>query len=167
MSQPNVGVHPKPVAMADDPPDPYDLQRFVEVQEPAYDRALSELRAGRKQTHWIWYIFPQLAGLGSSQMARTYGIQTLDEARAYLAHPLLGARLTECVVALNFLARGSAREVLGEVDAMKFRSSMTLFSEVAGNRSVFAQALEKYFSGERDATTLSLIARNRETQRDA
>jgi uncharacterized protein (DUF1810 family) len=135
----------------------HELHRFVEAQSPVYDQVLSELKAGKKTTHWIWYIFPQLAGLGSSQMARRYAIQSCDEARAYLAHPLLGARLMECTAALNSHERLAAREILGDVDATKVRSCMTLFAHVAGDHSAFHRTLEKYYSGEADALTLSLL----------
>jgi uncharacterized protein (DUF1810 family) len=138
--------------------DPYDLQRFVAAQEASYQQALAELRAGRKRTHWIWYILPQVQGLGSSAMSRRYAISSLAEARAYLEHPILGARLRECVAAVNALSGVSAVEVFGTVDAAKFRSCCTIFAEVAGAETVFAEALNKYFAGKPDPATLSILA---------
>ena len=138
--------------------DPFDLDRFVVAQAGDYEQALAELRAGRKRSHWIWYILPQLQGLGHSQMSRRYAIESLAMARAYLAHPILGPRLETCVAALNALAGRSAVDVLGAVDAAKFRSCATLFAEAAGDGSVFAAALNKYFKGQPDRTTLLLLA---------
>lgn len=135
--------------------DEHDLRRFVEAQEGSdtYERALEELRAGRKTTHWIWFVFPQIAGLGQSEMARTYAIGSVEEARAYLEHPLLGSRLRESSQALLDLDRGSAREILGEVDATKLRSSMTLFAHAAPDEPLFRQVLDKYYDGELDDET--------------
>jgi len=139
------------------PDDPFKLDRFLKAQEPDYARALAELRAGRKETHWIWYILPQLRGLGLSSMANFYGIASRQEAQAYLAHPVLGARLKECVAALNALEGRSATDVLGGIDAAKFRSCVTLFGAVQPEEPLFAQALRKYFMGAPDHKTLALL----------
>jgi uncharacterized protein (DUF1810 family) len=136
--------------------DPHDLARFVAAQSDSYATALAEVRRGAKRSHWMWYIFPQIAGLGSSGMARTYAIQSLDEARAYLDHPLLGLRLREIVGALQALPATTADAVFGGIDAVKLRSSLTLF-EAAGGGAVFAAALDRWFGGERDAATLARI----------
>jgi uncharacterized protein (DUF1810 family) len=138
--------------------DPYDLNRFVEAQARDYAQAISELRAGRKRTHWMWYILPQLKGLGLSQMALFYGIGSAAEARAYLAHPILGPRLIECVETMNRLRGLSAPEVLGEIDAMKFRSCLTLFAAVSAEHSIFQTALDNYFGGVSDDATLARLA---------
>jgi len=136
--------------------DAYDLDRFVIAQSGSYETALGEIRRGAKRTHWMWYIFPQIAGLGSSAMARRYAIGSLDEARAYLAHPVLGARLRECVAALQDLTGTTAETVFGEIDAIKLRSSLTLFIE-AGAGALFGAAFERWFDGERDPATLRLL----------
>jgi uncharacterized protein (DUF1810 family) len=135
--------------------DPYDLQRFVDAQDRGgtYDRALAELRDGRKTSHWMWFVFPQIAGLGSSPMAQRYAISSLDEARAYLAHPVLGGRLRESARALTGLDTRSPDEVLGGIDAMKLRSSMTLFMRAAPDEPLFAQVLDQYFGGAADDAT--------------
>lgn len=135
--------------------DPFNLRRFVEAQRADYDRALAELRAGRKSSHWIWYIFPQMKGLGFSEASRFYGLSGLDEARAYLAHPILGPRLHACVDAMLTL-NGDAEEILGGVDALKFRSSMTLFSIAAPDDRAFSAAIDRYFARP-DEKTLSLL----------
>jgi len=135
----------------------FDLERFVAAQEGIYPAALAELRAGRKQSHWMWFIFPQLAGLGRSGTARFYGISGPGEARAYLAHPILGARLRECADALLGHTRERPETILGAIDAMKLRSSMTLFEAVAGDRAPFAAVLDAFFGAERDAATLSML----------
>lgn len=114
--------------------DPYDLDRFGTAQAGSYETALAEIRRGAKRSHWMWYIFPQIAGLGRSEMAQRYAIQSLDEARAYLAHPVLGARLRECVAALQDLIGTTAEAVFGAVDAMKLKSSLTLFAEAGAGR---------------------------------
>ena len=137
--------------------DPFDLQRFVTAQEGDYARALAELRAGRKRTHWIWYVLPQLRGLGLSHYAQHYGVASLDEARAYLAHPVLGARLRESVQAMLDLHGVTAEQVLGGIDAMKFRSCLTLFAAAAPEDPQFSAALERYFGGTRDPKTLALL----------
>jgi uncharacterized protein (DUF1810 family) len=139
-------------------PDPFQLQRFVDAQERQFEIALAELEAGRKQSHWMWFIFPQLAELGRSPTALFYGIRSLREARAFLAHPLLGERYRQSVSALQGWAGGrSAVEILGEVDALKLRSSLTLF-EVASGDPLFAGALEAFFEGP-DETTLQALKR--------
>ena len=138
--------------------DPYDLQRFVNGQEPVYDAVLRELAAGRKRTHWIWFIFPQLRALGSSSTAKYYGIGTLAEAKAYLQHPILGPRLVECVDRVLAVRGRSLYEILGTPDDMKFRSSMTLFARATPNsESVFERALERYCEGAFDVRTLALL----------
>jgi uncharacterized protein (DUF1810 family) len=135
--------------------DPYDLQRFVDAQDRGgtYDDALAELRDGRKTSHWMWFVFPQIAGLGSSPMAQRYAISSLDEARAYLAHPVLGDRLREAARALTGLDTRSPEEVMGGIDAMKLRSSMTLFARAAPDEALFAQVLDQYFGGAADEAT--------------
>ncbi|HEY0265533.1 MAG TPA: DUF1810 domain-containing protein [Rhizomicrobium sp.] len=135
------------------------LQRFVDAQAGVYDRALAELREGRKQSHWMWFVFPQIAGLGASPMARAYAIQSIAEAQAYLAHPLLGPRLRECCQAMQNIRGQSARDVLGAPDDLKFRSSMTLFAEAAPDEVMFYNLLDKYFDGEPDERTLEILAR--------
>ncbi|MBO9380504.1 DUF1810 family protein [Sphingomonas histidinilytica] len=138
----------------------FDLDRFVSAQEASYEAALAEIRRGRKRSHWMWFIFPQLAGLGRSTTAQHYAIASLDEARAYLAHPLLGARLRSCVEALQDLDHGSSAEaVFGDIDAMKLRSSLTLFEQASGER-LFAAAIERWFDGRRDEATLRLLGRS-------
>ena len=135
------------------------LQRFVAAQEEVYAQALAELRRGRKQSHWMWFIFPQLAGLGRSDTALYYAIASADEARAYLAQPLLGPRLDECTRAVLGHAGKSAEEIFGSVDAIKFGSSMTLFDAVTGGAAPFADALDAFYAGGRDGATLALLAR--------
>jgi uncharacterized protein (DUF1810 family) len=135
----------------------YDLNRFLVEQEHIYAGVLEELRRGRKTGHWIWYIFPQLAGLGRSQMSRDFAIGSLDEARAYLAHPVLGSRLLECAGALLSIEGSSAEEVLGSVDAMKVRSCMTLFHRAAPDEPVFTQVLDRFYGGVADAATDDLL----------
>jgi uncharacterized protein (DUF1810 family) len=137
--------------------DPYHLQRFVDAQAPLFEAVLAELRRGCKQGHWMWFIFPQVSGLGHSAMAQRYAIGSLAEARAYLAHPVLGPRLGECVRLVNALGCRPISQILGEVDARKFRSSMTLFARASGNEEVFIQALEKHFGGEEDLATLERL----------
>jgi len=136
-----------------------DLSRFVGAQEDggAYERALGELREGRKRSHWMWFVFPQIAGLGQSAMSRAYAIGSLQEAADYLADPVLGARLRECAAALLARPGDDAASILGEVDALKLRSSMTLFAAVGEPGSFCREVLERYFDGERDPLTLALI----------
>jgi uncharacterized protein (DUF1810 family) len=138
------------------------LDRFTDAQDDhdTYARALSELRAGRKVSHWMWFVFPQIAGLGHSPTARHFAIGSLDEARAYLAHPVLGPRLLQTSRALTQLSGRTAREVFGDVDAMKLRSSMTLFARAAGDEPLFQQVLDQYFDGSADDATLQRIPRN-------
>lgn len=132
-----------------------DLQRFVDAQDKhaTYDSALAELRAGRKRGHWMWFVFPQLAGLGRSDMAQRYALSGLAEARAYLDHPVLGPRLVECARALTDLLGDDAVRVLGQVDALKLRSSMTLFRRAAPQEPVFGAVLDQYFDGADDEAT--------------
>jgi uncharacterized protein (DUF1810 family) len=138
----------------------FDLERFTQAQEPIYKRVLAELTAGRKQTHWMWFIFPQLRGLGSSATAQRFGIVSLAEARAYLRHPLLGARLRECTQLLSASSGRSIDQILGYPDDLKFRSCMTLFRLAAsGNDAeLFAGALRKFFGGEEDSLTRELLS---------
>ena len=140
-------------------PDPHDLQRFVDAQDDlrTYDTALAELRAGRKRSHWMWFVLPQLAGLGMSSTAQHFGIHGLAEARAYLAHPVLGPRLRDCAGALADLDTADPVAVLGPVDALKLRSSMTLFSRAEPGEPVFRQVLEQYYDGAEDPATVSLL----------
>jgi uncharacterized protein (DUF1810 family) len=139
--------------------DPYDLERFVEAQDrhDTFGRALAELRQGHKTTHWMWFVFPQIAGLGRSPMARTYALASLAEARAYLAHPVLGPRLVQGAEVLAGLSDVSATTIFGEVDAMKLRSSMTLFAQAAPDRQIFNQVLGQYFDGQPDEQTDRLL----------
>ena len=139
-------------------PDPHNLQRFVDAQQPVYDEVRRELRGGRKTTHWMWFVFPQLQGLGRTEIAHRYGIGSVGEARAYLAHPVLGPRLRECAQLL--LAYPGAKPIgliLGSVDAMKLRSSMTLFMAAAADPAVFQGVLDRYYRGEPDQLTLELL----------
>ena len=137
--------------------DPYDLNRFLSAQEGVYERALAELKDGQKRTHWMWYIFPQIDGLGYSPTAKRYSIKSIEEAQQYLDHPVLGKRLLECTEAVIALKGGSASEIFGYPDDMKFKSSMTLFEKIAGPGSVFSLALDRYCHRERDAATLRLL----------
>jgi uncharacterized protein (DUF1810 family) len=139
--------------------DPYDLHRFVEAQDQkgAYAHAVRELRLGRKERHWMWFVFPQFRGLGSSRMAEHFGIGSLDEARAYLAHPELGPRLLECSAILADSDGSRADVILGPVDAMKLRSSMTLFARADPEAEVFARVLDRFFDGSPDPSTLRLL----------
>lgn len=139
--------------------DPYDLQRFVEAQDRVYPRVVAELRAARKASHWMWFVFPQIAGLGSSSMAQRYAIGSPDEASAYLAHPVLGARLRECTQLLLDAAGTDIGDILGYPDDLKFRSSMTLFAAVDGAPGLFEAALQQYFGGARDERTLDLLGK--------
>jgi uncharacterized protein (DUF1810 family) len=137
--------------------DPFDPARFLSAQDGKYDEVVRELRSGQKVTHWMWYIFPQLSGLGSSATARHYAIQSLEQARSYLGHPVLGTRLLECTRIVNGLQGRTALQIFGSPDHLKFCSSMTLFELVAGSQSVFSFALDKYCSGRRDGATLKLL----------
>ena len=139
--------------------DPFQLRRFVEAQAPAYEGALAELRAGRKRSHWMWFIFPQLAGLGISPTARFFGISGTGEARAYLAHPVLGPRLRTCTQAMLAVEERSLNDVLGSPDDLKFRSSMTLFDRATdGREPLFREALARYCHDDPDPRTLELLA---------
>ena len=138
---------------------PFDHDRFLAAQAPVYARVLDELRAGRKTSHWMWFIFPQLKGLGTSEMATFYGLDGLADARAYLQHPLLGARLRECTAIVGALDGVTAVSIFGMPDALKFRSCMTLFELAAGTGAEFSKALERYFGGGRDERTMALVAR--------
>ena len=137
--------------------DQFNLDRFVRAQESTFPRALSELRRGRKDSHWMWFIFPQLEGLGSSFTARNYAIRSLDEARAYLAHPILGSRLLECCRAVLAAQAETAQDLMGYPDDLKLRSSMTLFSLVAEAHPEFTKVIDKYFNGEPDPRTIALL----------
>lgn len=140
--------------------DPFDLERFVTAQAPVFDTVLDELRAGRKRSHWMWFVFPQLRGLGHSPTARFYGISGLDEARAYLAHPLLGPRLDLCTSTVVATAAPSLHAIFGSPDDMKFRSCVTLFSLAAAEAdNVFCRALDRWCQGQPDERTLALIRR--------
>jgi uncharacterized protein (DUF1810 family) len=138
-------------------PDPFDLQRFVSAQEKVYANVLAELRSGQKRTHWMWYIFPQMAGLGYSSTAKHYAIQRSEEARQYLNHPVLGKRLIECTEAVLAVQGRSASAIFGSPDDVKLKSSMTLFAALTPPGSLFAQVLDRYFQGQRDSKTLDLL----------
>ena len=137
--------------------DPFNLDRFVQAQGPVYADVMAELAAGAKRSHWIWFVFPQIDGLGFSETTKRYSIKSLAEARAYLAHPVLGARLLECTRAVLALNGRSALEVFGTPDDMKLQSSMTLFAAVSPDASPFSELLDKYFKGERDPRTVVLL----------
>jgi uncharacterized protein (DUF1810 family) len=137
--------------------DAYDLNRFLEAQEADYDRALAEIRSGRKRSHWMWYMFPQFAGLGFSSTSRYYAINSLTEASAYLNHPVLGARLRECAEAALGIEGKSAHDIFGSPDDMKLRSCATLFAQVSPAGSVFQRLLDNYFEGQPDERTLQLL----------
>jgi len=136
------------------------LSRFLQAQQASYGAALAELRAGRKQSHWVWYVFPQLAGLGRSPMSEKFGIAGLAEARAYLAHPVLGERLCEAVRAMLAQQPASAAHILGDLDALKLRSCLTLFAQAAPAQPLFSEALRVFFAGQPDGRTLQLLARS-------
>lgn len=143
----------KPVSAGD----PYDLRRFVDAQEKVYDRALAEIKSGFKRSHWMWYVFPQIAGLGFSSTSQHYAIKSLDEAKAYLAHPTLGRRLVECAEAALAVEGRTAYEIFGPPDNLKLRSCATLFACVSPAGSPFEKLLDKYFQGKRDDKTLELL----------
>jgi len=140
--------------------DPFDLQRFVAAQASVYSQVLRELSDGRKRSHWMWFIFPQLRGLGHSRMAELYAISSRNEAAAYLKHPILGPRLRECTRLVNAVEGRSIQQILGHPDDLKFRSSMTLFASATNENEEFAAGIQKYFSGEYDQLTLDLLARH-------
>ena len=137
--------------------DPYDLKRFVEAQLDAYPRAVSELRAGRKQSHWMWYLFPQISGLGHSPTARKYSISSLEEAKAYLKHDVLGFRLRECTGLVNAVNNRSIEEIFAYPDQLKFHSSVTLFAHAAVDTEIFRDALRKYFGSRFDEQTIARL----------
>ena len=137
--------------------DPHDLRRFVLAQQDVYDTAVRELRAGRKVSHWMWFVFPQIAGLGRSAISQKYAINSLAEAQAYIAHPVLGPRLLECARLLLQLTGKSAQQVFGAVDAQKLKSSMTLFERAAPDEPLFEDVLTRYFDGRQDPTTLDRL----------
>jgi uncharacterized protein (DUF1810 family) len=137
--------------------DAFDLQRFVEAQAPVYDGVLAELRAGHKTSHWMWFVFPQLAALGRSSTAKFYGIANLAEARAYAAQPVLGPRLRECCAVLLSLHGPSAHDIFGGIDEVKLKSCLTLFERACPGELVFGACLDRYFAGQRDALTVSLL----------
>ena len=143
-----------------DPADPYDLHRFVAAQDTGrtYEHAVGELRAGRKTGHWMWFVFPQIAGLGFSFMSQTYAIRSLAEARAYLRHPVLGQRLTDCARLIAQLTGSTAERIFGDVDATKLRSSLTLFRHADPAQTVFGQVLDRYFDGRSDPLTDRAVA---------
>ena len=138
--------------------DPFDLERFIRAQNPVFQDVQGELARGRKQTHWMWFVFPQVAGLGFSAMSQRYAIGSREEARAYLAHPVLGARLIECTRLVLAVQGRSINAILGAPDDAKFRSSMTLFGTVS-DQPIFGEALARYFAGERDAATLEILSK--------
>ena len=136
--------------------DPHDLERFVTAQENVIDQVLDELRTGRKRSHWMWFVFPQLRGLGTSSMAQRFGIASLEEARAYLAHPVLGPRLRECCALMLQVPDASAHDILGSPDDLKFRSCLTLFSLAHPQEPLFRQGLDRFYRGEPDPRTIAL-----------
>jgi uncharacterized protein (DUF1810 family) len=140
--------------------DPFNLSRFVEAQAPVIERVRAELRAGQKRSHWMWFVFPQIAGLGDSAMAARYSISSLEEARAYLAHPVLGPRLRECTQLVLGVQGRSVDAIFGHPDNLKFHSCMTLFARAAPDEPVFADALQKYLGGEFDQGTLAVLEKN-------
>lgn len=140
--------------------DPHDLQRFIDAQESVIDQVKKELRTGRKRSHWMWFVFPQVEGLGSSQMAQRYAISSRAEANAYLAHPLLGPRLRECTQLVNEIDGRTANDIFGSPDDLKFRSSMTLFEAVADTPEPYGTALNRYYDGDRDQQTLTFLSDN-------
>jgi uncharacterized protein (DUF1810 family) len=141
--------------------DPWNLSRFIEAQQGDYEQALAEIRAGRKRSHWMWYVFPQFAGLGSSPTSVHYAIKSTEEAEAYLAHPVLGRRLVECAEAVLQIHGRSAHEIFGSPDDLKLRSSATLFASVSPEGSVFHQIIDKYFDGTADVRTIELMSQAR------
>lgn len=137
--------------------DPFDLERFVKAQDRVYAQALSELRRGQKTSHWMWFVFPQIEGLGSSPTARLYAISSLDEARAYLAHPVLGSRLRECCANLEAVNGQTAHQIFGYPDVLKLQSSMTLFARASEGEAIFSRILDKFYAGETDPRTLARL----------
>ena len=145
----------KPVP--DNESDPHQLQRFIEAQQRSYDGALAEIRSGRKRSHWMWYVFPQIDGLGRSSTAQYFSIKSIAEAEAYLCHPILGARLRSCAEAVLAVEGRSAHDIFGFPDELKLRSCMTLFAQISPDGSVFERVLDKYFYGQRDEETLRIL----------
>jgi uncharacterized protein (DUF1810 family) len=145
---------------------PFNLSRFANAQGGVYDRVLAELRSGQKRTHWMWYVFPQIDGLGNSTTTKLYAIKSIEEARQYLKHPLLGTRLRECTQAVLAIEGRSASEIFGDPDDMKLKSSMTLFASVVDPGSEFVRVLDKYFNGERDGRTLHQLEKFTERKGD-
>jgi len=139
--------------------DPYNLQRFIEAQSQIIDQVYEELRAGRKRSHWMWFVFPQIQGLGRSFMAQFAAISSREEAVAFLKHPVLGPRLRECTVLVNQVENRSAQEIFGSPDNLKFQASMTLFAQVTADNAIFVEALRKYCGGEFDSQTMELLGR--------
>ena len=137
--------------------DPHNLQRFIDAQDPVYDEVVAELTAGKKTSHWIWFVFPQFDGLGRSGMARRYAIRSKEEALAHWNHPVLGARLRECIEKMMAIRGKTAFQILGTPDDLKFQSCLTLFATLAPNELLFKQALEKYYEGKVDTKTLELL----------
>jgi uncharacterized protein (DUF1810 family) len=138
--------------------DPYNLERFLKAQAAVFEQVCVELRGGQKRSHWMWFVFPQLEGLGHSAMAQRFGISSLEEAEAYVNHPVLGARLRQCTELVNQIEGRTVNQIFGYPDDLKFRSCMTLFAQVPADNQVFKDALEKYFGGEADAQTLARLA---------
>jgi uncharacterized protein (DUF1810 family) len=145
-------------SLSSDNADPFDLRRFVDAQVDLYDTALAELRNGAKRSHWIWFVFPQLRGLGRSPTAVRFGIASLDEARAYLAHPVLGPRLRECTRLVGLIDGRSVDEIFGWPDTLKVRSSMTLFAQATDDNADFHGVLDKFYDGEEDPATVELLS---------
>jgi uncharacterized protein (DUF1810 family) len=150
VAHPAVGAEGRPML--------HDLERFVDAQRPVYEQVLAELRGGHKVSHWMWFVFPQLAGLGSSPMSQRYAIGSLAEAQAYLDHPLLGARLRECAGLLLATSEDRAEAILGPIDALKLRSSMTLFHRAEPGERLFTEALERFYGGIPDPSTDAILA---------
>ena len=151
-------LHPHRGGLPDNAAMGFDLERFVRAQAPVFEFALQELRRGRKTGHWMWFVFPQLAGLGRSEMSQRYAISSLEEARAYLEHPTLGPRLRACAAAVLAARAGSIEDVLGSIDALKLRSSMTLFHRAAPEDPIFPAVLERWYGGATDPATDALLA---------
>ncbi|HET7668504.1 MAG TPA: DUF1810 domain-containing protein [Mycobacterium sp.] len=145
-------------SLTSDGADPFDLRRFVDAQDRVYDTVLAELRSGAKRSHWIWFVFPQLRGLGHSATAQHYGITSLDEARAYLAHPVLGARLRECTRLVEAIDGRTVEEIFGRPDNLKVRSSMTLFAHATDDNAQFEAVLDKFYDGVHDPATVERLS---------
>jgi uncharacterized protein (DUF1810 family) len=139
--------------------DPYDLERFVQAQAPVYEQIAAELQEGKKRSHWMWFVFPQIRGLGQSAMAQKYAIRSVDEAVAYLQHPILGARLIHCAELVSSLNGRRIEQIFGYPDDLKFHSSMTLFSRASTDQKIFDDVIQKYFNGQLDTATLKILAK--------